>query len=483
MSLLSGMNNMTTNQEAMEAALDMELFEDEIAMEADELIDTMVDGKDEIAELIEEDEMEDEINEELEEEDNSIASASEAAALTGDSFLNALNLDTNDPIKTKAGSLGPESSAATFAENFSFEAEDNNDPISTKPGSIGQQTSAANFEKNFFEELEDNNDPITTQNGSIGQKTSSPKDPVVESVSFFGDLLDQEIATEGIVSDIIEKRNKKKSEKRSAELSSFGIEPLDNDTITSLLDDNKFDDAIKMAEDYGKQLEIAKGKIPEDDPEADKKVKTLNKYIKTNASLLVKMQKDKKKFGYVKEGCETKKANEQAIADMRTIASKIEDPAMEAFFTDCIDLVVAFESEVDPEATVNGSIGQKDSKATSADNFSDGRLDTDDPIKTNDGSEGQKDSAATYEDNFSSGELDEDDPIKTENGSVGTKESTPKDPASESSTVIDDELDALMESLMEDFEDDEEDDDDECEGKKCGKKECYDDDDDDEEDD
>ena len=36
MSLLSGMNNMTTNQEAMEAALDMELFEDEIAME-DEL--------------------------------------------------------------------------------------------------------------------------------------------------------------------------------------------------------------------------------------------------------------------------------------------------------------------------------------------------------------------------------------------------------------------------------------------------------------
>ena len=158
MSLLSGMNDILTNKVAMEEAQEMFDFELELALEADELIDTMVDGManasdfdDEIDNELEE---EDEINKELDSEDNFTnvvgKSANEAAALTGTSFLSSLILDKDDPIKTKAGSVGTEDSAATHKDNFSAEANDNNDPIKT-------------------------------ENGSVGQKDSTAKDPVIES--------------------------------------------------------------------------------------------------------------------------------------------------------------------------------------------------------------------------------------------------------------------------------------------------------------
>ena len=71
------------------------IFEEMIALEADELIDKVVDGKgpfeDEISQMVDEDEANEQLNKELDEEDNSIANASEAAALTGDAFFKQFN--------------------------------------------------------------------------------------------------------------------------------------------------------------------------------------------------------------------------------------------------------------------------------------------------------------------------------------------------------------------------------------------------------
>ena len=187
MSLLDGMNNLFENKAAMEAATDEAIFEEMIALEADELIDKVVDGKgpfeDEISQMVDEDEANEQLNKELDEEDNSIANASEATALTGDAFLSSLMKDTDDPITTKPGSIGQQTSAASFAGNYSDAGEDNTDPIKTEHGSVGSDDSAATHNQNYSDESDDNNDPIKTTPGTIGQKDSTAKDPAAEGTS------------------------------------------------------------------------------------------------------------------------------------------------------------------------------------------------------------------------------------------------------------------------------------------------------------
>lgn len=445
MSLLNGMNGMLTNEAAMEAATEDLLFEMEYALEADELIDVMVDGKDEISEMVDEDEEEDELNQELDAEEC-------CEALTGQAFLDSLNLDNDDPITTKNGSIGQQDSAPSFDKNFSDELDDNNDPIKTENGSIGQKDSAATFDKNFSSDDVDKNDPIDTKNGSIGQKTSTPKDPTMESMTFFGELLDEEVAMEGMIAKYKEHKKEKAAAKRATSLSSIGVEDIDTSKVQELMNQGQYDKAAKLASNFNKKLESAKAAIAEDDPESSKKKKTIEKLLKTNSALMISIEHAKRSDKYQKDGMDAKSANKQAKKELKKRASEFGDKAQESLFNECLDMIAAFEQETDPEATTDGSIGQKDSAATSDKNFSDGKLDNNDPVKTKDGAEGQEDSAATFDKNFSDGKLDENDPVKTEDGSVGQKDSTAKDPASESATDIDDELDMLNNSLIDEFD-------------------------------
>ena len=457
MSLLSGMNDILTNKVAMEEAQEMFDFELELALEADELIDTMVDGManasdfdDEIDKMEDELEEEDEINKEIDSEDNFTnvvgKSANEAAALTGTSFLSSLILDKDDPIKTKAGSVGTEDSAATHKDNFSAEANDNNDPIKTENGSIGADSSA-NPSNNFSDASKDNNDPINTKNGSIGANATA-KDPAVESAMFFGGLLGEEVAMEGVIQKIKDKRAEKKSSKRLENLKLLGIShDVSREEISKLINDGKYDSAKKKVVSFGKELESAKAKIASDDPDASKKNKIADRLIKTNSCLLISVNaaKDEKKL--TDSGVDSKTAKKQALSKMKKAEPKT---AVESYINECIDMALAFEASVDPEATSDGSIGQDNSKASFNENFSDGKADNNDPIKTKDGSEGQEDSKATFDENFSYGKADNDDPIKSENGSVGQKDSTAKDPVIESAI---DELENLNSLLLDDFDD------------------------------
>lgn len=466
MSLLTGMNDMLTNKAALEAAHEMFDFDEDFALEADELIDTMVDGiadastlDDDIDVMEEELEEDDEINDELESEDNFTdtvgKSANESAALTGTSFLASLSLDKNDPITTKDGSVGSEDSTATHKDNFSAEANDNNDPITTKDGSVGADSNA-NPTNNFTDTSKDNNDPITTKDGSVGQKNSTAKDPAVESALFYGELLGEEDAMEGFIQKIKDKHSEKKTNKRLSQLQLVGLSSdLDINKVWDLVNNCKHDQAKKMVNDFGKKLESIKSKISSDDPDASTKTKTIDRLIKTNSSLLLKVEKECRKCENKKKGMDDKAANEAAMSSLRKTVSGIEDVTMEAYLTDCLNMMEAFESEVDPEATTDGSVGQDNSKASFDGNFSDGKLDSNDPIKTKDGSEGQEDSKATFDENFSDGKDDTDDPIKTEDGSVGQKDSTAKDPVVESSLT--DELENLNSIMFDDFDDDDDD--------------------------
>ena len=445
MSLLNGMNSMLTNELAMEAAVEDYLFEMEYAMEADELIDVMVDGKDEISKMVDEDEEEDEINQELDAEGC-------CEALTGKAFLDSLILNTNDPITTKNGSIGQQDSAPSFDKNFSDEFEDNDDPITTRNGSIGQRDSYATFDGNYSFDKINSGDPITTRNGSIGQGTSTPKDPTMESMSFFGELLDEEIAMEGVIAKYKEHRKEKAAAKRAASLSGIGVTDIDVSKVEELMSQGKFDAAAKLASGFHNKLESAEASIAEDDPDAKKKKKTIKRLKKTNSALMIKIEHAKRSDKYQKDGMNTKAANKQARKDMKKRASEIPDKAQESLVIECLNMIAAFEQETDPEATSDGSVGQRDSAATFDRNYSNGSLDSNDPIRTRDGSEGQRDSAATFDDNFSDGLLDDDDPITTEDGSIGQRNSTAKDPSFESLLEIDDELDLMNNSLLDDFD-------------------------------
>lgn len=446
MSLLSAMKK--TSNVAIESYVDDELlFGDEIAMEASELIDTMIDKKhpfgDDIDEMQREDEMEDEINEELEREDNNIP-ASEAAALTGNAFFKSINLNDDDPIKTSNGSIGDQNGTANHKDNYSAEADDNNDPITTKNGSIGDQNSTANHKDNYSAEADDKDDPIKTSNGSIGQKNSSAN-PVVESALFFGELMGKEEVMESLIADY----TFREKHSRAGKLNTLGIQnDLAIEQVQALCDNGDFDGAMNMVVEFGSVLESAKElAFAEDEQYAAESL------LRTNGALLLKISEEKQIAAFEAKGMSREDAQNAAIA---ALESKVYDTNDDMLIS-CMSMVMEHAKflgndldDDDPIITKNGSIGQKDSAATNPENYSGGSKDDNDPIKTENGGAGQKTSSANPEDNFSGEYDDNNDPIKTENGSIGQKDSS-ANPVVESELSIDDELakiTAMFDDLM-----------------------------------
>lgn len=454
MSLLDGMNNLFENKAAMEAATDEAIFEEMIALEADELIDKVVDGKgpfeDEISQMVDEDEANEQLNKELDEEDNSIANASEAAALTGDAFLSSLMKDTDDPITTKPGSIGQQTSAASFAGNYSDAGEDNTDPIKTEHGSVGSDDSAATHNQNYSDESDDNNDPIKTTPGTIGQKDSTAKDPVMESAIIFGELMGTEEAMESIISEMIPAQEQSRMEQDSSIL---GIHPIDCAKVDSLIEAKKYDEAKLVCESWITDIQHAV-----EDTVDEAKESAAQRLITSTSSLSVAIEAQKIIDDQIKKGVDPEIATESAIKKLSAKRDQMKengtiDSATESVINIALNWFAANESGIDdPEATIDGSVGQNSSKAHSSDNFSDGKLDSNDPVQTKDGSEGQEDSAATFDGNHSGGSLDNNDPIHTDDGSVGQKDSTAKDPAAEGTSLSAlEELEALTRMMDDEF--------------------------------
>lgn len=518
MSLLDGMNTLFENKAAMEAASDEAIFEEMLALEADELIDKVVDGKgpfeDEVSQMVEEDEANEQLNRELDEEDNSIASASameargfreiretrdrekildkkklsegfknikpekmsydeavdilqslyknmevenekskasEATALTGDAFLSSLMKDTDDPITTKPGSIGQQTSAASFAGNYSDAGEDNNDPIKTEPGSIGSEDSAATHSKNFSDESEDNNDPIKTEPGTIGQDNSTAKDPIMESAMFFGELMGTEEAMEGLISEMAPAEERSRMEQ---DVATLGIDPIDCTKVDSLIEAKKYDEAKEVCESWMNDIQHTIENTVDEAKES-----AAQRLLTSTSSLSVAIEAQKIIDEGIAMGNDPEIATESAIKKLSAKRDQMKqngtiDMATESVINIALNWFAANESDLsDPEATTDGSVGQDNSKAHSGDNFSDGKLDSNDPVKTKDGAEGQEDSAATFDGNHSGGSLDSNDPIHTDDGSVGQKDSTAKDPAAEGTTSLSalEELEALTKMMDDEF--------------------------------
>ena len=407
MSLLTGMNDILKNEAAIEAANDMTLFDEELALEADEFIDAMVDGEgeyehpDDIDLIEEEDEEDDLLNEDLDIDDET---ATEAAALTGQSFLQSLLLN-DDPITTKDGSIGYQDSAANYKDNYSNSFANDNDAIKTENGSVGQKNTAANYKENFSAEFANDNDNIKTEDGSLGPKTSKPN-PAIESAMFFGDVMGEEVAMEGLIKNFKEKISAKRDAKRADILSKMGVTDIDTNKFNELYNQGKLDQAMKMAANFGKKLEDGLKKL-----EDKSDIKAAKRLIKTNSALMIGLETDKKVAEYVKGGMSEKDARKLVVKEMKKKAEKIEDPAQEAFITDCIDLVVAFEASV-----------------------------------------GQNDTAADHSDNYSGGDLDDTDPIDTEDGEDVGDEKASANPATESD--LEAELQLLNDTLLGDEDDD-----------------------------
>ena len=444
MSLLSGMNNMLENTIAQEEAFDDMLFYDEIVMEADELIDIMVDGKhpildEEIEEAIDDDfsDLEDDALE------GEILGASEAAALTGTDFFGSLNLNKGDPITTKPGSIGYQPGTASFGTNYSAEFKNAGDPITTKPGSIGYQPGTANYRENYSNTVGDNNDPVTTFFGSIGQRSTVAKDPSMEST--IDSLMGRDfIATEGKLKD-------KKNAKRANALSVIGVKDLNKEAVNAAINSGDYGQAISMVKTFGNKVETGKAKLI-GKPDSKPIISVLNGIIKSNDSLMLSIKRQESTAKYKSAGMNGAKARIKATMDIREKA-KGKDPASEAYINECLDLIIAYESDVlgleDPEETADGSIGTN-SVATHDENFHEGERNND-PIRTNDGSEGQRDTEASFEKNFSDGVLDDFDPIRGVDGSVGRRDTTAKDPASEAAT-LEDELEFLENEMLDGFD-------------------------------
>lgn len=207
MSLLSSMDDMLRNDAAMEVAEEMMSFNEDIVMEADDLIDAMVDGVDplgsdpEIDRLEDEYEMCEEIDRELDEEDNEMAG------------VGAVGKDCKDTV------VGQQNSDPNPEGNESGAKRDTNDPTTTKNGSIGQKNSSANPDGNVSKASVMKNDPSKTTNGSIGQKNSSPN-PAKESLSFFELIMGkgEEIATESdTTEEVVDEEDEKTQPEKEAE--------------------------------------------------------------------------------------------------------------------------------------------------------------------------------------------------------------------------------------------------------------------------
>ena len=456
MSLLTGMNSMFENTAAMEAANDELIFEEMLALESDDLIDTLADGIGpyddvDLDEMVDDDLDDDELDEEVEAEEcgdltgKGACSACEAAALTGNAFLSHLVRDTNDPIKTKPGSIGQQSSAASFDGNFSDEYDDDNDPITTKPGSIGLQSSAANHSDNFSDESQNVESRAPRRSGSFGQKTSVAKDPSMESFTFLSNL----VRGTSTVSDVAAEA----TSRYAKETDLLGLEPLDNSTISALIDSGNTQEALEQLSSYYDEVQAASVGIDMSDTQ-DPTVRAIHKLSVSIESMIMWAQATKMRSRAMESGSTSIDATRSVINAMKTKANAMKQngeltPVTESAIHNTLSyLGYAMEADAccDPEATEDGSVGQDTSKAHSGDNFSNGILDSMDPIQTRDGSEGQQDSAATFDRNHSGGMLDTMDPVHTDDGSVGQKDSTAKDPAAEAMTTLE-KLEELTRSL------------------------------------
>ena len=182
MSLLTAMENMLRNDVAIEAAEDEIMFEEDIALEAEEFIDMLVDREypfefdpeiDEMEDIYAE---EDAIDEELDAEDNNMGE------------LGGIDEDGKDTV------VGQQNSTPNPDGNVSGAKLDKNDPIETWNGSIGDKKGTANPEGNqsgahFMKE-----DDLETENGSVGYQKSTPN-PANEAMRFLASI-NEEVAIE-----------------------------------------------------------------------------------------------------------------------------------------------------------------------------------------------------------------------------------------------------------------------------------------------
>lgn len=184
MSLLTAMENMLRNDVAIAVAEEELMFEEDIAMEAEDFIDMLVDKEepfeydpeiDGAEDICAED---DEILAEIEDEDNNI----------GD--LGGIDEDGKDTV------VGQQNSSPNPDGNVSGAKLDKNDPIETWNGSIGDKKGSANPEGNqsgahFMKE-----DDLETENGSVGYQKSTPN-PANEAMRFLEAInIEEEVATE-----------------------------------------------------------------------------------------------------------------------------------------------------------------------------------------------------------------------------------------------------------------------------------------------
>lgn len=197
MSLLSGMNGMMTNEAALEAAYEQMDDDEMLALEADQIIDSMVDGDEDLDDELDEMEEEaleafaelsmkmDDISSQMEESGMEPMDALEAAyegmmacaeefyqnptqcaevqstlteiaalnqealeaKLTGDEFMRSLN-PAKDDYDTDDVGVGSTAASAEFDDNASGAFPDDDAPNSTKDGSLGFDGSSADFDKN-----------------------------------------------------------------------------------------------------------------------------------------------------------------------------------------------------------------------------------------------------------------------------------------------------------------------------------------------
>lgn len=435
MSLLAGMNNLFENTDAIAAAEEEMAFQDLLDLETDIVIEALTskgkpfnDDDDEIAKMVEEDELDEEEYQEV---------ATEAAALTGLDFINSIVFSDDKMTDTGDGSLGPKSSAANHATNVSDESTGFKDNIDTKPGSLGPESSSASHDQNYSAELPfKTNGFDETHSGSYGQKdTATSNDKVVESALLFGELTGTEVAMEGVISKLRGWTQNQKNKKYMMDCSIAGVQPLDTEKVDKLIADGKCGIAIQVIERNIKAINVAKESANGD----KKKLAAAKRLARTMNSLVVGVQTEKIVQEEMKRGLDRKEASKIAIVKMAAIQKKMTaqkklDKASEA----AIDMALEYHT------AVMESIGDDDARANHTQNYSDGALDNDDPFDTSDDDVdgvGDGNAHASFDDNFGGGSsLDGD--IDAGDGSVGQDDSTAKDPASEALTALE-ELEAL----------------------------------------
>lgn len=436
MSLLNGMDEMFENKTAEEIAARDYMFIDELSTEAMESIDCLVDGpREDYPEIYDDDDFEEAI---------------EAAALTGNSFLNSLNLSQDDPIENARkmhGSLGPKSSAANFPTNFHDDFRNTNDPYDAYPGSVGPDTSVADHAQNFHDEYEDDNDPLQPIPGSVGPESSTAKDPATEGTMVLGFLMNEDvddfdtyIAQEGLRSW---SRNRK-IKKRELDEQLIGIDSLDSAKINQYCNDGMWNKAEQTVNSAIKAVEERKKSFTYGDPDSKKKAAAADRLMKTYSGLLVHLSMGKGTADLMKQGYDQKTAQKASRSKAKELKASLKkaqklDSSTEAAIDLAIKYSIAAEQFEDA-----GSVGQKDSAANFSGNFADG---SDDPSATYGANVPGASSAASFDGNQGGGFRDYTDPIIADTRTPGQDDSTARDPATESYDDILADLSALETEL------------------------------------